>query len=69
VAPWKSAFPPRCPGEPFIAFTALALAHDRQRILAAGFFDHIIKPADPDEVVQAIVRATTSTKRTGVKEP
>jgi len=56
------------PAIPFIAFTALALAHDRQRLLAVGFVDHIIKPADPDEVVQAIVRATTS-KRTGVKEP
>lgn len=57
------------PAIPFIAFTALALVHDRQRILAAGFADHIVKPADPDEVVQAIVRATTSTKSPRGKEP
>ena len=49
------------PAIPIIAFTALALEHDRQKILAAGFTDHIIKPADPEEIVQAVVRATTST--------
>lgn len=48
------------PAIPVIAFTALALSHDRQRILAAGFTDHIIKPVDPDDLVHALVRATVS---------
>jgi CheY-like chemotaxis protein len=51
---------PGVPRVPFVAFTALALAHEQQRILAVGFSDVIIKPAEPDDIVRAIVRATTS---------
>jgi CheY-like chemotaxis protein len=48
------------PAVPFIAFTAYAMAADKQKILAAGFSDHIIKPVDPEDLVRAIARATTS---------
>lgn len=46
---------------PAIALTAYAAEVDRQRILAAGFQQHIAKPIEPLEVVRAIA---TLVKRT-----
>jgi len=43
------------PGLPAIALTAYARATDRDRALAAGFQQHVIKPMDPHELVRIIV--------------
>ena len=40
---------------PAVALTAYARASDRERALAAGFLDYIIKPVDPQELVKVIV--------------
>lgn len=41
---------------PAIALTAYAAQGDRDRILAAGFAQHLSKPVEPEELVAAIVR-------------
>ena len=41
---------------PIIAMTALAMAHDEQRSLAAGMNDHITKPVAPDRLQAALAR-------------
>ena len=38
---------------PAIALTAFARATDRQRALEAGFQEHIVKPADADQLLSA----------------
>ncbi len=43
------------PEIPALALTAYARATDRDRALAAGFQQHIIKPVDPKQLVQLIV--------------
>jgi signal transduction histidine kinase/CheY-like chemotaxis protein len=43
------------PDLPALALTAYARAADRDRALAAGFQRHIVKPVDPDQLVQIIV--------------
>ncbi len=40
---------------PAVALTAYARASDRERALAAGFLDYVIKPVDPQELVKVIV--------------
>ena len=40
---------------PAVALTAYARASDRERALAAGFLDYVIKPVDPQELVKIIV--------------
>jgi CheY-like chemotaxis protein len=40
---------------PAVALTAYARASDRERALAAGFLDYIVKPVDPLELVKVIV--------------
>ena len=40
---------------PAVALTAYARASDRERALAAGFLDYLIKPVDPQELVKVIV--------------
>lgn len=50
------ALPPERGGTiPAIALTAYAGAMDRQKVLAAGFQQHLAKPAEPGELVEAIV--------------
>jgi CheY-like chemotaxis protein len=40
---------------PAVALTAYARATDRDRALAAGFQQHVIKPVDPHELVRILV--------------
>jgi CheY-like chemotaxis protein len=40
---------------PAIALTAYARASDRERALAAGFQQHVLKPVDPAQLVMTIV--------------
>jgi len=44
----------RFPGIPALALTAYARATDRDRVLAAGFQQHVIKPVDPDELLRFV---------------
>ena len=44
------------PDVPAIALTAYARATDRRRALAAGFAHHVIKPVDPNQLVDLIVK-------------
>ncbi|MEP0958429.1 ATP-binding protein [Leptolyngbya sp. FACHB-1515] len=41
---------------PVVAVTALAKAEDRQKVLAAGFVQHLAKPIDPVQLAQAIAQ-------------
>ena len=44
------------PDVPAIALTAYARATDRHRALAAGFAHHVIKPVDPNQLVDLIAQ-------------
>ena len=46
----------RFTGLPIIAMTALAMAHDEQRSLAAGMNDHITKPISPEHLQAALAK-------------
>jgi signal transduction histidine kinase/DNA-binding response OmpR family regulator/HPt (histidine-containing phosphotransfer) domain-containing protein len=41
---------------PVIAMTANALSGDREKSLAAGMNDHVVKPIDPDLLLRALLR-------------
>ena len=41
---------------PVIAVTALAMANDREKAMAAGFTEYLAKPVEPQEIVAAIRR-------------
>ena len=43
------------PQIPALALTAYARPTDRDRTLAAGFQEHVVKPVDPNELLQFIV--------------
>ena len=53
------------PVVPVLALTAYARPEDRDRVLAAGFRDHLSKPVDPRALLEAVARlaagAATST--------
>jgi len=52
------ALPPGAGGlTPAVALTAYARTEDRIRVLAAGFHDHVAKPALPEELAAAIAGA------------
>jgi len=51
---------------PALAFTAYTRPEDRERALAAGFQDHLGKPATPTALVQALARLRVTT---GAAEP
>jgi CheY-like chemotaxis protein len=42
---------------PVIAATAFGREHPRERVMAAGFADHLRKPIDPEALCRAIARA------------
>jgi PAS domain S-box-containing protein len=42
------------PTVPAIALTAYARVTDRDRVLAAGFLQHVIKPVDPNELIDLV---------------
>src|SRR5207244_3983621 len=42
---------------PVIAVTALATAEDRERALGEGFDDHLTKPVDPTDLIDAVARS------------
>lgn len=45
---------PQTQSTPLIAVTALAMAGDRERVLAAGFHGYISKPIDPQTFVSQV---------------
>ncbi len=45
---------PKLQSTPLIAVTALAMAGDRERVLAAGFSGYISKPIDPQTFVSQV---------------
>jgi len=45
---------PHLKSTPLIAVTALAMAGDRERVLAAGFSGYISKPIDPQKFVSQV---------------
>jgi len=47
---------PQCAGVPVIAMTAHAMAGDRDKSLAAGMNDHVVKPIDPDLLFRTLFR-------------
>jgi len=47
---------PQTRGIPVLAFTALALKHDRERYASAGFDGYITKPVDVDELIAQVKR-------------
>jgi len=48
------------PQIPALALTAYARATDRDRVLAAGFQKHVVKPVDPQELLQSIAELLQS---------
>ena len=42
------------PDVPAIALTAYARSTDRDRVLAHGFQHHVVKPMDPNELVETV---------------
>jgi CheY-like chemotaxis protein len=47
---------PATSGIPVVAFTAHAMAHDRERAMALGFDGYLTKPIEPREVLAAVER-------------
>jgi CheY-like chemotaxis protein len=47
---------PRFQSLPVIAVTALAMESDRERVVASGFSDYLVKPIEPQEVADAVRR-------------
>jgi len=47
---------PQCARLPVVAMTAHAMAGDREKSLAAGMNDHVVKPIDPDLLLRTLVK-------------
>jgi CheY-like chemotaxis protein len=56
---------PGCAELPIVAMTANALSGDRERSLAAGMNDHVIKPIEPDLLFRALLRWIDSERLLG----
>jgi CheY-like chemotaxis protein len=49
---------PRISNVPVLAVTAFGREHFRERVLAAGFHDHLEKPVDPERLCLAVAQAS-----------
>lgn len=52
---------------PIIAMTALAMAQDVEKSLAAGMNDHITKPMDPDRLMSSLAKWVHSASSSGTE--
>lgn len=59
----------RYPGVPALALTAYARATDRERALAAGFQQHVIKPVDPQKLLEFIGALLVANGRRSLDRP
>jgi CheY-like chemotaxis protein len=41
-------------GTPAVAYTAYARPEDRERSMAAGYQSHLVKPVEPDDLVETL---------------
>ncbi|MBD3646942.1 MAG: hypothetical protein HUJ31_05690, partial [Pseudomonadales bacterium] len=53
----------RCQYLPILGMTANVMASDREKILQIGMDDHIGKPINPEEMINAIHRALDKSVR------
>jgi PAS domain S-box-containing protein len=54
---------PGCENLPIIAMTAAAMQHDREACLAAGMNDHVVKPINPRELIDALLHWVKPTEQ------
>jgi two-component system sensor histidine kinase/response regulator len=60
---------PQCAELPVIAMTAHAMAGDRDKSLAAGMNDHVVKPIDPDLLFRTLVKWIAPARLVGRSVP
>jgi len=60
---------PQCAQLPVIAMTAHAMAGDRDKSLAAGMNDHVVKPIDPDLLFRTLVKWIAPARLVGRSVP
>ena len=48
---------------PIIAVTALASVEDRERAVAEGFDEHLTKPVDPGDLVDAVAKSAATARQ------
>ena len=51
-----SCAPTAAPRLRLVALTGYGTRHDRERALAAGFDEHLVKPVDPDRLLDVLDR-------------
>ena len=60
---------PQCARLPVIAMTAHAMAGDREKSLAAGMNDHVVKPIDPDLLLRTLLKWIDPARLAGRQVP